>query len=220
MALAYYARMRFVVNLLENIRAAPTLRRVVTCFVGTKEGAVDITDIPGMRVSFLAMRSHSASVATIGLEAVATGAPDVTFIHNFPGAVNTRMLDGVDGIVPAIFRLFFRAFGQFVTMSAEEAGERHVFLLTSARYPAKEQAAGTRQGVAIPGDEELGVVAGTSGKIGEGVYSLEGDGEAAGLKVERVLAQLREDGTAKKVWDHTVGEWIRITGAGSLQQPK
>jgi hypothetical protein len=215
-ALSYYSRMRFIINLLPQLQQAPGIRRVVTCFVGAKEGEMDINDITGRHVPILKVRGHGATVATLGLEAMASRAPDVTFIHNFPGAVNTNLLDTLPGLLSSVLKVVNACITKHFMMEIDEAGERHVFLLTSARYPPRKVDAPSEKdiGVTIPAGTK--VVKGTDGKPGSGVYSLEGSFENAGPKVEKLLADYRTQGMVEKVWERTLGEFVRITGKESV----
>jgi hypothetical protein len=90
-----------------------------------------------------------------------------------------------------------------------EAGERYIFLITSAKYPAgTSRDAASR--VLLAGG--VTVVRGTSGKIGSGVYSVDAQEESAGPEVEKLLAQFRKEGLVEKVWKHIEDEFKRITG--------
>jgi hypothetical protein len=44
------------------------------------------------------------------------------------------------------------------------------------------------------------------------VYSVNFDGEAAGVKVEEAVQRLRDADLVRKLWLHTVGEFVRVTG--------
>ena len=134
-ALLTYSRIRFIVNLLPLLRQATSLRRVVTAFAAGKEGPVSVDDFPGLKVSVLSARGHAASLVTLSLEALAKKAPDVTFIHDFPGPVKSNFLRGRQGAVVAVMNGVFKVMSPLMNFnSIEECGERHLFLATSARY--------------------------------------------------------------------------------------
>src|SRR5690348_14255133 len=82
--------MRFITNLLPQLHAATGLRRVVNTFAGTKEGAVYLDDMECRHGSLLRMRGHLTSVTTLTLEELAKSAPDVAFVHDYPGPVRTN----------------------------------------------------------------------------------------------------------------------------------
>ena len=208
-ALVVYSRNRFIVNLLPLLQNATALRRVVSVFTTTKEGPIDTTNFQGWRLPLMAQRGHASSIVTLSLEALAKKAPDVSFIHNFPGAVRSGIGRGTNGGIMSIVKAVYKLIGPLVYIPTIEAGERHVFLATSARYPAGTNG-DAASGVPLAG----GVVIsrGTNGKSGSGVYSVDWDGESAGPKVEELLADFRKEGMVEKVWKHTEDEFKRITG--------
>lgn len=84
-ALVYYSRMRFIVNLTPLIQHAQGLRRVITVAGGSHEGRIDPTDFPALRVPFLRLRGHITTLITLGLEAISRTAPEVRLINYGPG---------------------------------------------------------------------------------------------------------------------------------------
>jgi hypothetical protein len=140
-------------------------------------------------------------------EALAKRAPDVSFVHDFPGPVKSGIGRGATGAVVFIIKAVFTVLGPLVYIPNEESGERHLFFATSAMYPAGaggEKAPGVAGGVAV--------ARGTNGEIGSGVYSINQNGESAGPKVEELLAKMRKEGVVEKLWKHTEEEYKRITG--------
>lgn len=223
-AVAYYARLRFIVNLLPLLRNATGLRRVVTVFAGTKEGMINTDDFQGRNMSMLSPRGrgHFSSLTTLALEAVAQNAPNVSFIHNSPGFVKTNIGNDVKGLTVAVLRGIWNAIypviGPFFATPINEVGEREVFFATSARFPERGEtesdAAGATAGVPLP--TGIAVARGTDGKSGSGVYSISNDAESAPPEVEQLLGNLRKDGITQKVWSHVEEEFARITGAASV----
>jgi hypothetical protein len=135
-ALVVHSRTRFIVNLLPLLQKATALRRVVSVFAGTKEGPVSTTDFQGWKVPLMSRRGHASSLVTLSLEALAKKAPDVSFIHNFPGPVRSGIARGTEGALMFIVKVAFKILGPMVYIPTVEVGERHVFLATSAKYPA------------------------------------------------------------------------------------
>ena len=134
-SLLTYSRNRFIVNLLPLLQQATSLRRVVTAATAGKEGPVSVNDFKALKVSALSARGHASSLITLSLEALAKKAPDVTFIHNFPGPVKTNFLRGGQGAAIYVMNGLFKLVSPFMNFySIEECGERHLFLATSARY--------------------------------------------------------------------------------------
>ncbi|KAL2852100.1 hypothetical protein BJY01DRAFT_260167 [Aspergillus pseudoustus] len=210
-SLAHYSRVRFIARLLPLLKAAPIHRRVITVGAAGMEGPLDPSDFPALRIPPDQLRGHLTTLITLGLEAVARSAPRVSFIHDYPGAVDTPLTQEV-------FRLMGRD-GAAIDggtvpelLSAEESGERHVYLLTSPRYPSAEGVGGTVLVGAGSSREE--VVRGTNGELGSGFYDVGFDGESASSDTLEFLAGLRRDGMVEKVRNHTDDEFRRITGQG------
>lgn len=217
MSLTYFGRMRMAKNLLPLLQRAPGLRRVVSSFTGAKEGRVYDNDWQAKEeVPFTAARGHGATMMTLGLEALANEAPDVSFVHAFPGKVKTNIIRSDDSAILKTVALVFKAMF-FVTgyTPIVEVGERHTFYCTSARFPPKKPAdeAGA-VGVELPND--VRVANGVDGSAGGGVYSVDTYGETADAKIEERLANYRKDGTADKLWKYTESEWQRVTGTLSV----
>lgn len=210
-ALVTYSRTRFIVNLLPLLQGATALRRVITVFIAGKEGPVDTNDFQGWKVPMRAQRGHGSSLVTLSLEALAKKAPDVTFIHNFPGHVKSNLARSGDGAAIFVLRAYSKILGPLLTtyMPNEECGERHVFLATSAKYPA---GAHGNAASGVPLASGVAVARGTNGTSGSGVYSVDWEGESTGPKVEELLAKLRKEGVVEKIWGNTEEEFKRITG--------
>ncbi|KAK4117910.1 hypothetical protein N656DRAFT_834011 [Canariomyces notabilis] len=216
LAVAYYARLRFIVNLLPLLQNATGLRRVVTVLAGTKEGPIYTDDFQCRQHRILSPggRGHLSSMTTLALEAVARNAPGVSFIHSFPGFVRTNLGNDLEGlgamVMRGVFNVVVAVVGPFVATPLEEAGERHVFLATSAMFSSR----GSTSGVPLP--EGLKVGRGTDGMRSSGVYSTSKEAESASRKTERLLEGMRKDGTAESVWSHVEEEFVRITGVASI----
>ncbi|THY00033.1 hypothetical protein D6D02_09018 [Aureobasidium pullulans] len=198
-AIAVHARNRFINNLLPLINNATSLRRVISVFIATLEGGIQMDDFQGWHMKLMANRDHAASITTLSLESHHKDNPNVSFVHNFPGVIKSGITRETSGVVLTALKAVVRIFGSLFYMPAEEAGDRHVFLSTSARYSAgeKDEAAGVPLSVA----PDLSFVRGTDGRLASGVYSINASGESAGVKVEDALASLRSRGMTQKVMD-------------------
>ncbi|MCJ1350626.1 MAG: hypothetical protein MMC33_000607 [Icmadophila ericetorum] len=215
MALILYSRARFIVNLLPLLQATTSLKRVVSVLAGGKEGSIDTTDYQGWKVPMHLQRGHAASLVTLSHEALAQKAPDVSLIHDFPGQVKPGITRGTTGAFWFVIRALFKIIGPLVNIPEEESGARHLFLATSARYPAganRENTAG------VPLADEVKVSRGAGGDTGSGCYVIDQYGESAESKVEELLAKMRKDGMVEKVWGHTEAEFLRITGLATVYQ--
>lgn len=219
MSLTYFGRLRMAKNLLPLIQRATGLRRVVSSFTGAKEGRVYEDDWQGNegKVPFSAARGQGSTMMTLGLEALAKEAPEVSFVHAFPGTVKTDIIRSGDGALLRTMALISKALF-FVTgyTPIVEVGERHTFYCTSARFPPRKSAAEPgAAGVGLP--DGVSVANGIYGSVGGGVYSVDTYGESADVKVEELLENYRRDGTADRLWRYTESEWKRVTGTLSLE---
>ncbi|TVY84892.1 Oxidoreductase andH [Lachnellula suecica] len=210
-SLSYYSRNRFIVNLLPLLRQATTIRRVVTVLAGGYEGPIIEDDFQAWKIPISQSRGHQNSMAGLSLEAIAKNAPTVSFIHSFPGFVDTNLMRDTKGPMMFLLWLMARVMVPFMAVPSLEVGERHAFLLTSAKYPARSSG---ESGVPLANGIE--VVRGTNGEIGSGVYSLNQLGESSGSKIEALLAEMRAEGMVEKLWSHTEEEYKRITGVAAV----
>ncbi|KAH6715583.1 hypothetical protein BKA61DRAFT_632230 [Leptodontidium sp. MPI-SDFR-AT-0119] len=188
-ALMVYSRARFIMNLLPIIKVAPALRRIITVAGGGREGQLYPEDYPARHLSLMKMRQHLITVITLSMEALAKFAPEVSFIHDYPGTVKTPLLDHNLGIISV------------------ECGERHLFMATSARYLPKlggEGADGVKLG---SGD----VFKGSNEEVGSGVYSVKSDCESTSAASLKLLVEYRAQGLVEDVWKHVDGEFRRIS---------
>ncbi|KAK9460854.1 uncharacterized protein V1516DRAFT_624597 [Lipomyces oligophaga] len=216
-ALSYYSRMRFTTNLLPLLQAAPSLRRVVTVLAGTKEGPIWAEDIPGNRATPWRARGHVASMVTLTLEQIAIQAPNISFIHDYPGHVKTPLVRTMKGVIGNVMKAILIVLPLFINMDQmpiEDSGERHVYLSTSSMYPPKEGSNNPcESGVQLP--DGLEICIGTEGKSGGGVYAVDAYNEGGGAAVQHVLRQLREEGIREKVWHHLQEEFERVSRSKS-----
>lgn len=209
-SVTYYSRTRFIQNLLPLLRPAPHLRRVVTVFGAGKEGAITTSDLQAWKVPMMSQRGHLSSMTTLSLEALANQAPEVSFVHDFPGLVKTNLARGGEGPAVFVLKQVFKVINPLLAMSNRECGERQTFVATSAQYPNKDALA---NGVPLPAG--AAVARGTNGQSGSGVYSVDWDGTSSGPKVEALLSRYRQEGLVEKVWEHTTKEYERIAGLDS-----
>jgi hypothetical protein len=72
------------------------------------------------KLGVLEIRSHLASIATLGLEAMAKMAPEVSFIHAFPGPVKSGIERGSISLLLGVIKVSV-ALGMF-GVSVEECG--------------------------------------------------------------------------------------------------
>ncbi|KAF4446123.1 hypothetical protein F53441_10186 [Fusarium austroafricanum] len=211
--LTIYSRNRLAVNLLPLLKKGQSLRRVITVMAGTHEGKLFDDDIACRNVPFTSIhnsRGHVCSALTLFLQALARQAPEVSFIHNFPGSIDTHLIRSGDGFMMQVMKYWFK-----VSMTVkrqwlpkEECGERHAWLCLTGRYPDKM---GCENGV-----KEGEVAVGVDGNKGSGVYSVDWDGESASDEVVKLLETHRQEGVLDKLWKDQEAEFVRITGETSI----
>ncbi|KAH7355478.1 hypothetical protein BKA66DRAFT_430165 [Pyrenochaeta sp. MPI-SDFR-AT-0127] len=212
LASSTYTRIRIAQNLLPLLSTAArttALARVINVAAAGKEGDMITSDIGALNIPLYRIRPHLASLHTLALEKLAEQAPDVSFLHDFPGAVYTNLHKNAAGFVGFLFRVFFTTvhtlLGNWMFVPIEECGERHVFFATSGRYPPRE-------GKAIGVPQIGGAIArGSDGNSHSGVYSVGWDGEGPAKGAELALKELRKKGVPDLVWDHFIGEFERVS---------
>jgi hypothetical protein len=212
-ALRYYSRLRFVYDLLPLLTASP-VPRVITILAGGQESAIDINDLE-VRNNFSLIKAagNGTTQTTLALEELAKSYPSITFIHKYPGFVNTGVLDrlmatakGIYAVPATIVRWAILPILNLFSTSVEEAGERGVFLATSARYPPAKP---KTDSVGVPLPQGVQVADSSIVKDGEGngVYRLSADDESA--EDRPVLSGYRLDNVGKTVWEETQAVWDR-----------
>jgi hypothetical protein len=205
-----HSRIRFILNLLPLLQNATSLRRIVSVLAATLEGAIDINNIPGEGFPLRKWRNQVSSIETLLLQEAAGRAPDVSFIHTVPGVVKGGIMRDAEGgfgltAVIALSNLLM----PMIQTPPKECGERHLFVATSAMYAPS---GGAAVPVGVPLDGTLAVARGSNGEMGSGMYSVDNKGESAGPKVEKLLAEFRDNGTANRVWHYISMDFERITG--------
>ncbi|KAJ3834676.1 hypothetical protein F5878DRAFT_346878 [Lentinula raphanica] len=214
LATAYYDR-TLIIHLLAPLllnasKSDSKLARVVSVAGGCEEGVIDRSDFAALKISFAAIRGHITTLTTLTLETLAASlGPDsnVTFIHANPGLVRTPYQDRIAGALGVFARgLMWAKKLTGETIGIEESGERHLYLLTSARYAPG--------GVPIqngtsPAKTTTGVCINETHKC-RAVYSVDKAGEAAGENVVSLLTKYREEGLVEIVWAWLKGEYDRV----------
>lgn len=210
LSVMFYSRMRFIVNFLPQLQRATSLRRVVTVQSAGFEGKLFDDDFLCRKVPVSKARGHSSSMMTLAIETLAKKAPNVSFIHNFPGSINTNLIRGDEGIILQLVKYYFKIKLAFNSMPFKECGERHAFLCTNSKYPPSEEAA---SGSGVPLSAPVSVARGVDGKVGTGAYAVSHEGESVSPAIEKLLAQYRQEGKAEKLWQHVEDQFTKITGS-------
>jgi hypothetical protein len=187
---------------------------VISILAGGKEKPIDLTDLE-VRDNFSNFKAaeNGTTQTTLALEELAKSYPSVTFIHKYPGFVNTGVIDrllatasGLYAIPATIARWLVLPIVNFFSTTVEEAGERGVFLITSARYPPAKP---NMEYVGVPLPVGLGIAESSvvNDGQGNGVYRLGSHDDSA--PDGDVLPSYRADDVGKTVWEETQAVWVR-----------
>lgn len=204
-ALRFYTRMAFVEYLLPLLIAAPN-PRVISILAGGKESPIDINDLEVKNdFTFVKGAANGTTQTTLAFEELAKAYPSISFIHKYPGFVSTGVIERLMGTAPGIWS-WPASFASWClmpvlnlfSMSVDEAGERGLFLATSARYPPG-QPKGDFVGTELPKGVSVAESSVVKDGKGNGVYRVGPLDESAGPSP--VLEGYRADGVDKLVWD-------------------
>ena len=139
-SLEYYSRMLFVRHLLPLLKEAEASKVISVLAGGKEETTIDLDDLdlknPGIFAGFKSQMQYATMNSTI-LEKLANENPTVTFIHSFPGWVNTgNMRRGPDpnSFTDWFFGLILEPLSSLFSISDEESGQRHLFQCTSSAF--------------------------------------------------------------------------------------
>ena len=194
-ALEYYSRMLFILHFLPLLGAS-TIARVISVLGGGWEmpWLVDLDDLDLKKpANFKIYRARPQYIAmnTMTLDKIASENPNVTFIHSWPGGVNTgNVRRGWDAgsIVGGAFTLFVESLTWLTGFSDDESGQRHLFESTSAVFGGR----------GVPWAGPAGIT--TTGKSAGGLFLV--NNKCNCTPNAQVVAQLREKGQ-ERLWDHT-----------------
>ena len=102
-ALRYYSRLRFVYDLLPLLTASSS-PHVVSILAGGKESAVDVNDLEVRKdFSLTKAAGNGTTQTTLAFEELARSYPTVSFVHKYPGIVNTGVIDRLLETAPGIW---------------------------------------------------------------------------------------------------------------------
>ena len=197
-SIRYYARMRFVDQLLPLLRAAPS-PRVISVLAGGKEGELWSDDfLLEKHYSVVIAAGASASMTTLFMEELASQPSNskIVFVHIYPGLVRDTNLFGTEhfgAVVKFVIGWIVMPLIRPFCYTSEEVGERVVFAATSGRF--RKLAPGAS------GEGSL-VSKGSNGKVGSGVYLVQADSST--VDGPKVLQEMREQGVGEKLYGHTM----------------
>ncbi|KAK9242506.1 hypothetical protein V1506DRAFT_509377 [Lipomyces tetrasporus] len=213
-SLSYYARLRIVHNLIPLLSASRN-PRVVSILAGGKENAIDINDLELRKNYSLVIAANSAATQmTLAFEELAKSYPMISFCHVYPGLVATDIITKFTGtfkgiwVLPAMLARWtlIPVLHRFAT-TVDEAGERGLFVATSAKYPPAEPNDPLEVGVALPDGVEVAKSSVLNSGKGNGVYRVHNDSESVENEADSILEGYRLDQVDKTIWEQTLEVW-------------
>ncbi|KAL6232337.1 hypothetical protein BDW75DRAFT_247285 [Aspergillus navahoensis] len=198
-ALRYYARMRFIQNLLPlletSLDPASIPSKVISIYGGGFEYGINTSDLDLKHTfSLFNAYKHSITMTSLSMAHLAKIHPRVSFIHAFPGLVGTNIYtNSFPGPVAAVYNYLLWPLMWPLSVGLGESGERQLFHLHSGLYPAGD----------LKGKGEGEVAMGVDGVKGSGAYLLDWKG-MLGLRRGFLDGNLGE-GVDGVVWRHTEG---------------
>jgi len=207
MALMYYSRMRIIMNLMPLLLKSTLPATVVSVYAAGAEAKLfpeDLSLRDLSHYSYSQARSHMVYMHTLFMETLAEQhRGKLALIHIFPGLVLGPGFKNPE--LPAWFRAvwnwgFVPLFGRLLTVKADDCGDRMLSLATPLYPPWSTDQSNNQEGVVI----------GTDGKAGSGVYSLTWSGE--NNLTTKAYQKFNKDEMRKRVWDHTTKAFEIIEG--------
>ncbi|OCL09270.1 NAD(P)-binding protein [Glonium stellatum] len=171
LSLRYYSRMRFATNLLLLLSASPCARVVSVFAPGRGEVGLNLNDL-GLKENYSIVKSisHPAFENTFFMESLAATNPGVSFLHVWPGLVQTQEMEKSEfpGLLKWLIKWVLFPLIKLFCVPVDETGERMLFYATSGMYPALVPAISL---------EDLEVASGSNGEEGSGCYCINWNGE-------------------------------------------
>ncbi|KAL9112955.1 MAG: hypothetical protein Q9227_002820 [Pyrenula ochraceoflavens] len=209
LAIHYYSRWRFVMNLLHPLQVAAgngEFAKVLSILSAGKEGGLILNDL-GLReennYTLRRVRAHAATMNSLTVEHLAAKYPNIAFLHAFPGWVHTNVFQGLGFFLGTLMNLAFIVLRPWVT-PIRESGERNLFAATSEVYTAGN----VKNSSSALGSDDCGA---------SGGYLLDWDSKPTGNRA--LLKQYRKEGVDEVVWKHTIETFERISLSHTLLLP-
>lgn len=194
-SLEYYTRILFTLHLLPLLNEAEAPKIVSVLGGGMERASMDLDDLdlkkPG-NFNFMKAQAQYIALTTTTMEKLSNDNPNVTFIHSWPGWVDTgnvhRGLDSTSTIMSWVVWLIINPLIKIFSVSDEESGQRHLFQSTSAAFGGR----------GVPWKGKPGV--NTLGQQADGLFLV--NYKCDSTPNAKVTPWLREKALGK-VWDHT-----------------
>ncbi|KAL2689105.1 hypothetical protein Neosp_003157 [[Neocosmospora] mangrovei] len=208
-AVSYYSHIVFVTYLLPQLRAAAKASlsaRVINVLAAGQESTnLFLDDLtlkhPG-RFSIPTYAAHAATMVTLTLKRISEAPEnkDVVFIHSHPGRVSTDLfMKSWAGKFEPSKAPPAPPPGTFVELTAEESGERCLYLITSAEFG----------GNGVPVQDGRQPASTLAHGLRGSLFSI--DDKFVVLQQDDLLAELDNMEAPQKIWDHTLEAIHAIT---------
>lgn len=214
MAVNYYSRIRFAMNLMPQLTEASNqkeLSRVLTVLAAGSEADIDMDDMDLKKNYTLhACLSHCVMMTDFMMEELAKRYPHTSFSHSYPGTVKSGITNSLTGPIRLGVKVLYSVMTPWI-LNFRESGERHLFQITSSMYKARNGSFGS-----IPLNGGLDIAVGIDGVKGSGAYLLDWDGRPAGDMA--VINKYRDMNAGPKIWEHTMTAIKKATSRKRLAE--
>ncbi|THY15476.1 hypothetical protein D6D02_03941 [Aureobasidium pullulans] len=214
MAVNYYSRIRFAMNLMPQLTEASNqkeLSRVLTVLAAGSEADIDMDDMDLKKNYTLhACLSHCVMMTDFMMEELAKRCPHTSFSHSYPGTVKSGITNSLTGPIRLGVKVLYSVMTPWI-LNFRESGERHLFQITSSMYKARNGSVGS-----IPLNGGLDIAVGIDGVKGSGAYLLDWDGRPAGDMA--VINKYRDMNAGPKIWEHTMTAIKKATSRKRLAE--
>jgi hypothetical protein len=178
--------MRFIYDLLPLLSKSAS-GRVVSVLAAGLEDKIDTTDLDLKdHYSLPATANHGATMNSLAFEELAKENPTISFVHAYPGLVDTNLIgnllgnaSGWQALLTTIAKYTVLPILRLFTITPDEAGERGLYEATSSTFAV-----------------------GAEGSEVNGFFRIDGSQDRA-KKVD-ILETYKAEGVPKKVWEHTM----------------
>lgn len=185
--------MRTIYDLLPQLLQSPTGGRVINVLAAGKEAAINTSDLDLQHnYTFPNSATHGATMNSLALEELASQNPRLSFIHAYPGLVQTDLIgkllkgaSGWKGYVTNVVSWTLYPILRLISMSEKESGERFLYEATSANFAV-----------------------GAEGSELNAFYRVDWTQDRAPQVAQ--LDKYREEGMPKKVWEHTMSIFEKV----------
>ncbi|KAI1456824.1 NAD(P)-binding protein [Annulohypoxylon moriforme] len=214
-SLFYYSRMRLIERFLPLLTAPPNGGHVVSVFNSSVQSSLVLDDLTLRSPRNQSLRgrfAHGVGMTNVFMEELARRNPGrLALCHYYPGYVPTNIADSSN------FPWYLKFLMKYIVtplswpfwVPLEECGQRVLFMASSARFPARESEGAETATVKVKGVE---AAVGIDGKIGSGAYLVNKDDDTFGK--EKKYEELRANGTAEKIYQHTMAVFAEIETGG------